>query len=385
MRIFDKRSVRARVVATLLLFMTGMAPSFATGEQNDLSQRLQALLRSNRQRYGIAGQALVVMHDGKVIFSGVDGQIDIDSHRPVKNDSVFPAFSISKLFVSTLIMQLADQGRLDLGRPASEYVTGLPERWKRISVRDFLDHTSGIPEYFGSGQGEELTADTRFPPDITAVLASLANAPLQFVPGTETRYTQTNYLVLSALLAAYYGKPYPQVVQERIIRPLQLKHTWLGPSDVPQDLRATAYTGKNGRLQKDAAIAWPSYAYGHAELYTTASDLAHFMPAVASGKLVSQATLQRSWQPRELSTGQRGWFATGWDYGESHGYHEVGHDGGARSRVRIIFKEPLDERAYIIVYLTNGSAKNVWSRTLVDAVMQTVAPAEFPASGHSGS
>lgn len=191
--------------------------------------------------------------------------------------------------------------------------------------------------------------------------------------------------MLSALLAACYGKPYPQVVQERIIRPLQLKHTWLGPSDVPQDLRATAYTGKNGRLQKDAAIAWPSYAYGHAELYTTASDLAHFMQAVASGKLVSQATLQRSWQPRELSTGQRGWFATGWDYGESHGYREVGHDGGARSRVRIIFKEPLDERAYIIVYLTNGSAKNVWSRTLVDAVMQTVAPTEFPASGRSGS
>lgn len=359
---------RGMAYAFIVMLTLTITSSPAAHDQDDTPQKWQRLLQSNRKQYGIAGQAIVVMHNGKVVFRGVDGEADISRHQPVLADSVFSAFSISKLFVSTLIMQLVEQGKLDLNRPASEYIHGLPARWKTIPLRDFLDHTSGVPEYFGDGKTEAVTSKTRFPSNLSAVFASLADRPLTFTPGTEVRYTQTNYLVLSELLASHYGKPYPQVVSERIIQPLHLEHTWLGKSNTPESHRVKAYTGINGTLREDDPIAWPAYAYGHAELYTTADDLARFMEAVASGKLVGRTTLERLWQPHELANGQRGWFATGWEYGENHGYREVGHDGGARSRVRILFRDSLAGDSWIIVYLTNGSATNVWSRTLVESI-----------------
>ena len=371
MRSFMKRfSSLSAPFAAMLLALSIASPVLARSD-DDLSQRLQVLLQPNRQRYGIAGQALLVMHDGKLLFRGVDGEANIDTHTPIKTDSVFPAFSISKLFVSTLILQLVDQGKVDLDRPASEYVPGLPGAWKAITVRDFLDHTSGVPEYFATKEGE-MSSDTAFPPTLAAVFASLSDTPLQFKPGTQTRYTQTNYLVLSALLAAHYGKPYPQVAQDRIIQALALEHTWLGPAAVPVDAKVTAYTASGGTLHPDKDIAWPRYAYAHAELYTTVDDLARFTQAVLSGRFARKTALEHLWRPRKLSTGDHGWFAVGWDYGENRGYREVGHDGGARSRVRVLFRNSLDSDAYVIVYLTNGSAKGVWSRTLVESVEDIV-------------
>ncbi|KAF1005013.1 MAG: putative penicillin-binding protein PbpX [Luteibacter sp.] len=367
MRVFTIRCKAIVLSFVIVLVVACSGVPTRVQSDDDLSHRLQALLQSNRHRYGVAGQALLVMHDGKLLFRGVDGDATIDPRKTVSTDSIFPAFSISKLFVSTLILQLVDQGNVDFDRPASDYLPGLPKTWKTITVRDFLDHTSGVPEYFATREGD-MSSDTAFPPDLTAVFASLSDTPLQFTPGTQTRYTQTNYLVLSALLATHYGKPYPQVAQEHIIRPLALRHTWLGPAGVPTDTEVTAYTANHGTLRPDKSIAWPSYAYGHAELYTTMDDLARFMQAVASGQFAGKDTLVRLWQPRELSTGERGWFASGWDYGENHGYREVGHDGGARSRVRMLFKDSLDSDTYLIVYLTNGSAKDVWSRTLVESV-----------------
>lgn len=362
-------------MAMLLMFVLLLpGPVFA---DDALSRALARQMEVNRERYGIAGQALLVAHDGRVLFRGVDGEADVDSHERITADHVFAGYSLGKLFVSILVMQLVEQGRVDLDAPAAAYLPGLPARWRSIPVRDFLDHSSGVPEYFDSRQAQVAPADMAFPADLQAVFASLADTPLQFTPGTETRYTQTNYLVLAALLAAQHGKPYPQVAEKRILRRLGLRHTWLGPAALPAQGVVTSYIGEDGHLVKDEDVPWLPYAFGHAGLYLTLDDLARFLQAVTSGELVGKATLRRLWQPRILTSGQRGWFAAGWEYGESGGYRHVGHDGGTRDRVRILFKDSLDGDVYTIAYLTNGSAANVWSRTLVGSAMAVVAPDRF--------
>lgn len=355
---------------TLLLALALLLPCAASAD-DALAQALARQLETNRQRYGIAGQALLVAHDGQVLFRGVDGEADIATHAPVTDATVFAGYSLAKLFASTLVMQLVERQELDLDAPIGTQLPGLPARWQAIPVRDFLDHTSGVPEYFDA-------ANPILPADVQAVFAALADAPLQFAPGTETRYTQTNYLVLAAWLAARAGKPYPQLVDERILRPLKLRHTWLGRAALPEHGVATGYIGQDGRLEAEHDPAWPEYALGHAALYITLDDLARFLQAMTSGELVGKATLQRLWQPRTLPGGQRGWFAAGWEYGESGAYRQVGHDGGTRVRVRVLFDGTLDGDLYLIAYLTNGSARNVWSRTLVDSVVATIAPDQFP-------
>lgn len=317
-------------------------------------------MKINQKRYGIAGEALLVAHNGKLVFRDAVG---------AKADDIFPVYSVSKLLVSTLIMQLVEQGKIDLDQPASNYVPSLPLSWRAISVRQFMNHTSGVPEYF------ENTAV--FPPTVQAAFDALAAKPLHFRPGTASRYTQTNYLVLTVLLEKQYGKPYTQIARERIMQPLRMDHTYLGTASLPKTGVVPAYTGKDGKLQKAEEVTWPVYSYGHAELFSTVDDLARFIQAMGNGELVSKRTLGKLWQPPLLTTGRPGIFASGWEYGQSGAYRQVGHDGGAQVRVRLLYQDTLDGDNYIFIYLTNGSVKNVWSRVLIDSAMAAVASMQF--------
>lgn len=370
--------MRMTWMKALLLAAAVWLPSSAACSDDALAGALTRQLESNRARYGIAGQALLVARDGKVLFRGVDGEADIATHAPVTPDHAFAGYSLAKLFASVLVMQLVEQGRLDLDDPASAYLDGLPARWQAIAVRDFLDHTSGVPEYFDGAQADPAAIEAMLPATRETAFAALAEQPLQFAPGTDVRYTQTNYLVLAALLTARYGMPYQQLVDERILRPLHLRATWLGPAMQARAATVTRHAGVDGRLQAAPDIRWPAYAAGHAGLYASLDDLGIFLQALASGALVGRDTLQALWQSRTLVNGRRGWFAGGWELETSDGRRQVGHDGGTQVRVRIVFDAPSGRDAWIIAYLTNGSARNVWSRTLVDGVMAQIAPERFP-------
>ncbi|MGS0603413.1 serine hydrolase domain-containing protein [Xanthomonas oryzae pv. oryzicola] len=342
--------------------------------EDALTQQLQV----NRQRYGIVGQAVSVVHNGKPLFGGVDGLAGMDTKQPVTPEQIFPAFSLSKLFVSTLIMQLIEAGQIDPGQPARHYLPGLPQRWEHISVAQLLNHTSGLPEYFEPSQMSGTDkASTSFPATAQALFEVLAARPLLCVHGSETRYVNTNDVVLAQLLQAHDRKPCAQVASERIITRLHLSHTFLGRSTLPAHGVATAYLGKDGKLQQELQRALPDYALGHGDLYTRIDDLRTFLEAMRTGKLVGKATLQRLWQPQVLANGQQGWFASVREIGQDDAYPSVGHGGGARVRVRIVFDKTLDGDGDSIVYLTNGSARNVWSRVLVDRILASVSPRRF--------
>lgn len=367
---------RFAFVAVLLLAVS--TPS-GTVRAAELDARITRQLHTNAERYGIAGQSVLIRHNGALLAQAVAGEADVTTHRAVTAETVFNAYSLAKLLVSALVMQRVEAGRVELDAPASRYLPDLPEAWQAITVRQFLNHASGVPEYFQYRDGEVITSQgNRFPATQAEVFNALAGTPLQFTPGTANRYTQTNYLVLTALLEAQYQQPYAQIVRDRVLRPLSMTHTSLGPATDARHEIAIAYIGKQGALQREDDIAWPSYAYGHAALHTTVGDLDRFLLALTRGELVGRATLQQLWQPQLLSSGQRSGFSTGWEFEESGDYRFLGHDGGTRVRARIAFTDGLAGDTYSFIYLTNGSAKNVWSRTLVDSTMAVVAPMQFP-------
>jgi len=367
---------RFAFVAVLLLAVSTPSGTLRAAE---LDARITRQLHTNAARYGIVGQAVLIRHNGTLLAQAVAGEADLTTHQPVTPETVFNTYSLAKLLVSALVMQRVEAGRVELDAPASRYLPDLPEAWQTITVRQFLNHASGVPEYFQYREGEVITSQgNRFPTTAAEVFKALAGAPLQFTPGTANRYTQTNYLVLTALLEAQYQQPYAQIVQDRVLRPLSMTHTSLGPAtDVPHDI-TIAYIGKQGALQREDDIAWPSYAYGHAALHTTVGDLDRFLMALTRGELVGRTTLQQLWQPQLLGNGRRSGFSTGWEFEESGEYRFVGHDGGTRVRARIAFLDGLGGDTYSFIYLTNGSATNVWSRTLVDSTMAVVAPIQFP-------
>ncbi|HHA2818098.1 TPA: serine hydrolase [Stenotrophomonas maltophilia] len=367
------------LAAALLCALFAAPPASARGLPVGLSSQLEAQLQTNRERYGIAGQAVLVAHSGQVLYHGASGERDPATHAPATIDSIFTAQSMAKLLTSTLVMQLVDQGKVDLDAPASRYVPDLPTAWQAIHVRDFLNHSSGIAEYYDRVDNRWVSKG--YPgvaPDLAAALKVAGAAPMQFATGSRVQYTQANYLVLTALLQAHYRKPYPAIARERILQPLKMTSTSWGVTSVPATRAAVPYIGKDGQLQPANEDAWPHYGWGHADLQTTVGDMNRFLQALATGKLVRTATLEKLWQPQKLAGGGNNFFSTGWDTTRSDGYTQVGHDGGTRVRARLAYKGSLASGYWVFVYLTNGSARNVWSSTLVESTMAVAAPKEFP-------
>ncbi|WP_414497181.1 serine hydrolase [Stenotrophomonas maltophilia] len=369
-----------RTLAALLLCALAIAlPASARDVPGGLTAQLDAQLQTNRERYGIAGQSVLVAHNGQVLYQGASGDRDPATHAPATVDSIFTAQSMAKLLTSTLVMQLVDQGKVDLDAPASRYVPDLPAAWQTIPVRDFLNHSSGIGEYYDRVDNRWISKGySGVTPDLAAALKVAAAAPMQFATGSRVQYTQANYLVLTALLEAHYRKPFPAIARERILQPLKMASTSWGVASVPAQLAAVPYIGKDGQLQTANEDPWPDYGWGHADLQTTVGDMNLFLQALATGKLLRTATLETLWQPQKLTGGGRNFFSTGWDTTRSDGYTQVGHDGGTRVRARLAYKGTLANGYWVFVYLTNGSARNVWSSTLVESTMAVVAPEEFP-------
>ncbi|MBA0283137.1 class A beta-lactamase-related serine hydrolase [Stenotrophomonas maltophilia] len=369
-----------RTFAAALLCTLSAIPSVSALETaGNLSNQLDTQLQTNRERYGIAGQAVLVAHNGQVLYQGASGERDPATHAPATVNSIFAAQSMAKLLTSTLVMQLVDRGKVDLDAPASRYVPDLPAAWKAIPVRDFLNHSSGIGEYYDRVDNRWISKGySGVAPDLAAALKVAAAAPMQFVTGSRVQYTQANYLVLTALLEAHYGKPYPAIARERILQPLKMTSTSWGVTSVPATRAAVPYIGKDGQLQPANEDPWPNYGWGHADLQTTVGDMNRFLQALATGKLLRTATLEKLWQPQKLAGGGSNFFSTGWDTTRSDGYTQVGHDGGTRVRARLAYKGTLANGYWVFVYLTNGSARNVWSSTLVESTMAVAAPKEFP-------
>nr|WP_258026925.1 serine hydrolase domain-containing protein [Stenotrophomonas pavanii] len=300
---------------------------------------------------------MLVAHDDQVLYQGASGERDPATHAPATVDTIFAAQSMAKLLTSTLVMQLVDQGKLDLDAPASRYVPDLPTAWRAIRVRDFLNHSSGIAEYYERVDNRWVSRG---------------------YTGSRVQYTQANYLVLTALLEAHYRKPYPAIARERILQPLKMTSTSWGATSVPAQRAAVPYIGKDGALQPANEDPWPNYGWGHADLQTSVGDMNRFLQALATGRLLRTATLEKLWQPQKLSGGGSNFFSTGWDTTRSDGYTQVGHDGGTRVRARLAYKDTLASGYWVFVYLTNGSARNVWSSTLVESTMAVAAPKTFP-------
>ncbi|MBH1803781.1 beta-lactamase family protein [Stenotrophomonas maltophilia] len=367
------------LAAALLCTLFAIPPVSALETAGDLSNQLDTQLKANRERYGIAGQAVLVAHNGQVLYQGASDERDPATHAPATVETIFAAQSMAKLLTSTLVMQLVDQGKVDLDASASRYVPDLPSAWQAIHVRDFLNHSSGIGEYYDRVDNRWVSKG--YPgvaPDLAAALKVAGAAPMQFATGSRVQYTQANYLVLTALLEAHYRKPYPAIARERILQPLKMTSTSWGIASVPAQRAAVPYIGKDGHLQPANEDPWPGYGWGHADLQTTVGDMNRFLQALATGKLLRTATLEKLWQPQKLAGGGNNFFFTGWDTVRSDGYTQVGHDGGTRVRARLAYKGTLANGYWVFVYLTNGSARNVWSSTLVESTMAVAAPKEFP-------
>ncbi|MEW2162331.1 serine hydrolase domain-containing protein [Streptomyces sp. NPDC007084] len=224
----------------------------------------------------------------------VAGSSRLGKHDPVPHDAQVRAGSNTKSFTAVVVLQLVAEGRVDLDAPIEKYlpnvVRGPGIDAEKITVRNLLQHTSGLPNYtehIGLEEFDKVQHKFFHPSDLLA--AALAH-PAKFAPGTKWEYSNTNYLLAGMLIEKITERPVQEQITRRVIEKAGLDHTyWPQPGD--QTIRSPHPSGyaignpKTGKVV-DATEMDPSWGGAAGQLISTPSDLAKFARALLDGKLL---------------------------------------------------------------------------------------------------
>lgn len=272
-------------------------------------------------------------HTSTVLTSGV---ADRSTGEPMPDHGRVRIGSVTKTFTATIVMQLVAEGKIDLDAPIGTYLpgvlTGDGVDGQAITVRQIMQHRSGIPEFSGQPGADELVAAAENTVLTPAEAVAIAlRQPAQFAPGTRFSYTNTNYIVLGMAIEEVTGRSYSTELQERIIGPLGLHDTYLpGPGEI--DIRGEHphgyQDGPNGVT--DVSRIEPSIPWSAGALVSTGHDLNTFWRALVDGKLVPQRELAEMTTPQTAATEEEG-LGYGLGVGSttlSCGVRYIGHSGG---------------------------------------------------------
>ena len=233
-------------------------------------------VQSQLKRQHIPGLSLAVIQKGRIVKLRGYGFADLERKVPVTPATVFEIGSITKQFTAAAMMLLVEQNKIGLDDPIERYLTGIPEDWKPVTIRQLLTHTSGIADY------EEIMGygAYRNPMTATEVIALAAGKPLDFAPGTKWNYSNTGYFLLTLIIEKVSAEPYSQFVRSHVLDPAGMNHT---RSSDPFEIipnRSAGYAYANGRLANRDAIQ-PTATGGAGMLVSTTGDLAKWDAALA--------------------------------------------------------------------------------------------------------
>ena len=298
-------------------------------DYDGLTQALKGVVAA-----GSPGAFARVSDAGSADHSVGAGTGDLSTNSPVNLGGQFRVGSITKNFTAVLVLQLVAQHKVDLDAPAAGYLpTGVLPADSPITVRELLDHRSGLYDYTNdilAGPTIPGYQDFRYKVyDPKALVAQSLSHGSQFTPGSQYGYSNTNFVVLGLLVQQLTGKPYAQVLSERILAPLGLTHTrFVVPKVGIGGPHAIGYLTDDDRTQPmlDATDETASWIWTAGAAISSTADLNAYWRALTGGKLLPAAQLaeMEDMQPVDSTSG----YGLGMrQYTLSCGTQVDGHDG----------------------------------------------------------
>lgn len=231
------------------------------------------------------------------VWSSAGGKADLKNNINLSPCHTLRIGSISKTFASATILKLQEEGKLNINDLASKY---LPEEFRGIAnldkatVRNLLQHTSGVPEYLGIKGILDITNGTFKKRSAAESMRSVLKSKPQFEVGKDWSYANSNFLLLALIIENITKKPAYEVVTEKVIKPLGLKNTYASTT-IPSNFPRGYYDFMNNGFMKDQTEIDHDAVGGQDMLdggmISNPYDLALFMEALNTGKVLSEKSL----------------------------------------------------------------------------------------------
>ena len=341
----------SKVLATTISCLCGGIALAQLPASEDLGSRVDAIAKQMLSRH-TAGVSIAVAREGRLILSRGYGMANVEHSVAVTPETVFHIASISKNVLAAVVLQLVDEGKLRLDDDVTKYVPEAPTLGHHVTVRQLLNHTSGIYSFTSlpdaaSNERLELTHEQ--------VLGLIKDKPFDFEPGTRWRYDNSAFYLAGMVVERVTKHEYGAYVREHVFKPLGMNSASLCYARMVVPHLASGYEVDGGALV-NAFMTWKLPFAGGA-VCATASDLLKWQAALDSGRVLTPSSLALMRTPTTLADETKIDYGLGTRLGSLDGHRMLGHTGSGGGYRTVLASFPDDRLTVAILINTDdGSA-----------------------------
>lgn len=302
------------------------------GFTQSIAQKADELLSAYATQQKFSGSVLIAKQ-GKIIFEKAYGFADLKNSQPNTAQTEFRVGSLTKMFTSTLILQLASASRLSLTDPVTKYVPSFANG-EKIQLKHLLSHTSGI----------KGTTGTPAPTTLAESVSRFRCEGLAFEPGTRFEYNNFNYILLSYIAQKVTGVPFAKLVQASVLARAGMTHSGLDTKERPSQNKALGYVTNPKTIEWQVAESGDvALASGAGALYSTTGDLYKWAQSLSTHAVLADTLLANALTPQQNNYG------LGWMISEKNGRLQIGHTGSIPGFIANFMQFPKEEVTIILL------------------------------------
>ncbi len=324
----------------LALLLWGVLCSPASAQTAEMDAYLRGVYPATEP-----GAAVLVVRDGRTVHRAAYGLADMASGRALMPDDLFHIASITKPLTAAAVLQLAEAGILTLDDPVASHLADVPAAWAGVTLRQLLSHTSGVPDFT---ETEGVTPPGAGYVHHDTILARMASVPVLGAPGEVWAYSNTGYLLLGRIVERHRAMPWERAMETHLFRPLGMRRT--AYAGAPHPGLVPGHTSRGGRTV--AATTPNAIPYAAGATVSTVDDLARWVAALDSGRILGVAARAESVRRIRMNDGATASYGLGWAVSTFGPREEVvWHGGDITGYSSMILRIP--EARLVVIVLSN--------------------------------
>lgn len=335
-----------RYILTLLLIYFFNHTCLAQAAKSNASYSVDTFISHKMKMLGIPGMAVAIIKSGKPIKVTCYGTANLEWNNAVTNHTSFQIASCTKLLTSSLLLKAIYNKKIALNDFVEKYIDTIPAIWKGLQIKHLISHSSGLKNFDG-----DMYIST------AAVVKALKDSTLEYEPGRGQHYAQLDFMLLGYILEKIYGKPFTQLLQDEVAKPLDMRDggfdnelkagTFMQTDLIKQ--KATTYYDLNGKM-KAYKFMYPQYTYTAGGYFASITDMANWAIGLDKEILFPKKFADNYIYHQDSINGKISEFTSvGWATETENNIVYAGHSGGPG--LGDVIRFPNEEYTFIV--LTN--------------------------------
>ena len=315
-----------KLIGAVTALLIGSFPAFAqTIDTIDpaIKSRVDRIASQVLQQTDVPSASVAVVQHGKLVYTHAYGMSRLQPSTPATTAMRYSIGSISKQFTAAAILLLEQQGKLSLDDTVGKYVPGLT-RGDEVTIRQILSHTSGYQDYWPE---DYLMTPMLKPTTAQQILDTWAKKPLDFAPGTQWQYSNTNYVIAGAIVERVSGQKLMDFLEEHIFHPLSMQSVWNSDEATLTQADATAYYRHALGPLRMAPKEGRGWMFAAGELAMTAHDLALWDASMLAESVLTPHSYNEMFTDVKLKSGKETHYGLGVQVETRDGHRSIEHSG----------------------------------------------------------